>query len=85
MSPRSMTYLSLLARLLYDPPHAISALRAARPPVPALLAASFATIGYFALLSGLAQDLIGIARVQGAESPPPGRLSGSSRHLHGRV
>jgi tetratricopeptide (TPR) repeat protein len=76
-----MTYISLLARLFYDPPHAISALRAARPLVPALLAASFATIGYFALLSGLAQDLVGIARVQGFDVGGAGILVAYLRRL----
>lgn len=63
-----MSYLALLVRLYYDPPGAIAALRARRPLGPALAAATLATVVYFALVSGLAHDLVGIARVGGFDS-----------------
>lgn len=70
-----MNYVALLARLFYDPPGAISALRQSRPILPALAAATLATVGYFALLSGLAQDVVGIARVGGFDAGVVGILT----------
>jgi tetratricopeptide (TPR) repeat protein len=76
-----MTYLALLARLFYDPPGAISALRADRPVVPSLVSATIATVVYFALLSGLLQDLFGIARVGGFDAGGAGILGSYLRGL----
>lgn len=57
-----MRYLGLLARLLYDPVGAVSALRAARPIGAAMLVAVPMTLLYELALTPLLRDVVAIVR-----------------------
>jgi tetratricopeptide (TPR) repeat protein len=63
-----MQYLAHLARLLYDPVGAITALRAARPIGPALVTSLLMTVAYRVLVEGLAHDVARILAVGGFDS-----------------
>jgi hypothetical protein len=63
-----MQYLAHLARLLYDPVGAITALRAARPIGPALVTSILMTVVYRILVEGLVHDLVGIVSVGGFDA-----------------
>lgn len=58
-----MSYVALLARLLYDPQGAVSALRSERPIVHAIGASIFASIVYNLVLAGFVSDIVTMVRV----------------------
>jgi len=80
-----MTYVALLARLLYDTPGAVMRLRATRPVVPALLAGAVATALYAFIVNGLFHDLIAIAHVGGFDEGGAMILVGHLRWLPVRL